>query len=754
MSFLKRFLYIFFTIFVFLIVDFILIKVFNKYFSAWVFLVLLAVCILESTLFALKMNRKNTLFYSFFFAVMNLGFLSAFYYIMDFNHIEIAGVLHLILFVSSAFFFKVFCIMMVHWVFKKSSYSFISIYHKFFAVGMLIITCILSFLSYQFIKNQYVLNLENLNKETRFKAKSVAFEIEELIKGYKKALSHLNSVFENNLLELNKNNLLKLINNYYSENPDLLKIGFYFEPLKFQKYKSFYLEVKDKKEVFGESNFYSDKKWYKNAYRKFAKKELVNKVAIVKDDSSKKDLIIHLSKALFINKEFYAVSSFSLSLKKLYQRVYVKDRSQVYILDNSSHYIFSSDAKDLGKQALSSSLTTNLSGEVMGRLPDSNQTTEDGFFIKDEKLYWASVHTVPLLKWKILVLKDLSQFRKNLRSIILKNLLAIVFAFSLGAILLFFIGYVFNKKFFYVYKILSSLKKGIILKGKESKNSKKAILKDEMGVIFQSFLDLIMRLQEVLNQIHVNKTANKNVIQKLNVSGKHLKKIYENQSDVLKKEVRIIKNFKEKVLLNEKTINKTEEELDNYYLLTRENQMTMADTKNFVKQILTISRKIESITDIIGEVVSQTNLLALNASVEAARAGAAGKGFAVVALEIRKLASETGESALFINELISDTLLKIEQVEEQVDKSEKDSKVMVEKLEEIRKTTQQMSHLFEEQEDEIAIMDRFISQIYDSSINIDKMVNSLVSIAELAAETFQKTESAMDFFTIVQDTKN
>jgi methyl-accepting chemotaxis protein len=62
--------------------------------------------------------------------------------------------------------------------------------------------------------------------------------------------------------------------------------------------------------------------------------------------------------------------------------------------------------------------------------------------------------------------------------------------------------------------------------------------------------------------------------------------------------------------------------------------------------------QMHSILDIINEITTQTDLLALNASIEAARAGEAGKGFGVVASEISKMAQQTQDSTVRIEELI------------------------------------------------------------------------------------------------------
>lgn len=85
------------------------------------------------------------------------------------------------------------------------------------------------------------------------------------------------------------------------------------------------------------------------------------------------------------------------------------------------------------------------------------------------------------------------------------------------------------------------------------------------------------------------------------------------------------------------------------------NQLTEA-----MDRITQTSQEIENIIAAIEDIASQTNLLSLNASIEAARAGEAGRGFAVVADQIGKLAADSAQSAVTTRDLISKSLVEID----------------------------------------------------------------------------------------------
>jgi methyl-accepting chemotaxis protein len=86
----------------------------------------------------------------------------------------------------------------------------------------------------------------------------------------------------------------------------------------------------------------------------------------------------------------------------------------------------------------------------------------------------------------------------------------------------------------------------------------------------------------------------------------------------------------------------------------------IATERAHFRQLVDEVKGLSAMTDTIRAMARQTEILAINAAIEAARAGEAGKGFAVLAGEVRRLATQSNESAAQISGDISRLVKTVE----------------------------------------------------------------------------------------------
>lgn len=79
----------------------------------------------------------------------------------------------------------------------------------------------------------------------------------------------------------------------------------------------------------------------------------------------------------------------------------------------------------------------------------------------------------------------------------------------------------------------------------------------------------------------------------------------------------------------------------------------IADERQHFQRVVGDVRRLGDMTEAIQGMARQTEILAINAAIEAARAGEAGRGFAVLASEVRRLATDSKETASRIEQDIA-----------------------------------------------------------------------------------------------------
>lgn len=145
-----------------------------------------------------------------------------------------------------------------------------------------------------------------------------------------------------------------------------------------------------------------------------------------------------------------------------------------------------------------------------------------------------------------------------------------------------------------------------------------------------------------------------------------------------------------------------------------------------------VVENIREMAETIGSISEQTNLLALNAAIEAARAGEHGKGFAVVAEEVRKLAEQSSEAVVGIQ----DTIVKVQEAFKNISKSS----------EEI------LGFINEKVNPQFEVFAGMGAEYYNDSDFVSKMSEELASMSgELAATIGQVSEAAQSMASTAQE---
>lgn len=175
---------------------------------------------------------------------------------------------------------------------------------------------------------------------------------------------------------------------------------------------------------------------------------------------------------------------------------------------------------------------------------------------------------------------------------------------------------------------------------------------------------------------------------------------------------------------------------------TRDEMHTMVTA---MEKISESSAKIGNIISEIESIASQTNLLSLNASIEAARAGEAGRGFSVVAESIRELAEQSAVASANTKKLIETSLYEIKNGNEITkDTSDTLNKVM-EEVDEILIAVSKVRSASDIQAEEVAEIEKGISQISDvvqntlataeeTSATSEELSAQVVSLSELVGQ--------------------
>ena len=177
---------------------------------------------------------------------------------------------------------------------------------------------------------------------------------------------------------------------------------------------------------------------------------------------------------------------------------------------------------------------------------------------------------------------------------------------------------------------------------------------------------------------------------------------------------------------------------------TREAGERMTQIGETVSELVGEISNVQSILEMIRGISEETNLLSLNASIEAARAGEAGRGFAVVAGQVQKLADQTNEATVQIDEVIMQIVDNGHETERIINDSKEvfeQQAVIVEEANQAFKNILDATQNITEKMEEVEELTDSMSNLKDHSL---EATNSILEAAENSSANAEEVMSTTE----------
>jgi len=170
-------------------------------------------------------------------------------------------------------------------------------------------------------------------------------------------------------------------------------------------------------------------------------------------------------------------------------------------------------------------------------------------------------------------------------------------------------------------------------------------------------------------------------------------------------------------------------------------------SQNIATKLAVLSEKTGNITGVITtitKVADQTNLLSLNAAIEAEKAGEHGRTFAVIAREIRRLADQTGNATLDIEQTVNEIGSAVSAGVMSVDKFSEEIHTGVNQVSNV---SEQLTKIIEQVQQQTSSFENINKSMQAQLVGAEKINDSialLTDVSQHAAQAIRQFHNAVE----------
>lgn len=408
-------------------------------------------------------------------------------------------------------------------------------------------------------------------------------------------------------------------------------------------------------------------------------------------DSRTQNMVISIAKAFETKNGIKGVISTDIQidyLVDLISKVEIEENSYAFLVDNKGNIV--THINDEYKPA--EGKVTNIKDMLNGAFVNISEAEE--LAIKDRGIldydgverYFFS-EDVPASDWKVGIALAGDYVTGPINKVFLYSFVGTILVLAVAILISLYVSHSITKPIIHSASLAEEIGNLNLLTEIDPKELRR---KDEIGKMYSSFNNIIVKLKLFMKDMDSSIETNHEIYQKTIDELEKLTELAEETSatteelsasmeetaastvtvtEAASNIDKAIVDFSEKIEKGAYTsseISSKADSLSEQFIQAKQNTMDVyASTKDDIEKAILAAKgvsKIELLSNVILGISEQTSLLSLNAAIEAARAGESGRGFAVVAEEIRKLAENSNKSVVEIQNVTHDITKAVNQL--------------------------------------------------------------------------------------------